>query len=112
MPERTAPPTFENTVVALERSGQLLKRVEMVFNNLNASNTNDALQALEASMSPRLSAQSDTIRMDPALFARVDAVYQARAGLGLDPESLMLLTRTWEDFVRSGALNRYLSATP
>ncbi len=98
-----AAPTFDNTVVALERSGRLLTRVSKVFFNLNASNTDDEMEKIEAEMAPRLAAHQDAILMNPALFARVDAVYQRRAGLGLDPESLQLLERYEKMFVRAGA---------
>lgn len=98
-----APPTFDNTIVALERSGQRLSRVAMVFFNLNASNTNDELQKIETELAPKLAAHEDSILLDPDLFARVDAVYQARDTLGLDAESLQLVARTHLDFVRAGA---------
>lgn len=98
-----APPTFDNTIVALERSGQLLSRVAMVFFNLNASNTNDELQKIDTEQAPKLAAHQDAIQLDPDLFARVDAVYQARDTLGLDAESMQLLSRTHLDFVRAGA---------
>ncbi len=98
-----AAPTFENTIVALERTGRLLTRVEKTFYNLNASNTDDAMQKVEAEMAPKLSAHSDAIMMDPALFARVDAVWQKRDSLGLDSESRQLLERYHKNFLRAGA---------
>jgi peptidyl-dipeptidase Dcp len=98
-----APPTFDNTIVALERSGQSLTRVAMTFNNLNASKTDDALQALDEALAPKLSAHRDAILHDPDLFARVDAVFQSKDSLGLAPEALQLLTRTHLEFVRAGA---------
>jgi peptidyl-dipeptidase Dcp len=98
-----APPTFENTLVAMERSGALLDRVSSVFFNLNSSNTNDALQALEVELAPKLSAHADAILLDPALFARVDAVWKQRDTLGLDPESRQLLERHHTQFTRAGA---------
>ena len=98
-----APPTFDNTVVALERSGALLGRVSRVFLNLTASNTNDALSALEQSIAPRLAAHSDAIQLDPALFARVDGLHTQIDSLKLDAESRQLLERTWHGFVRAGA---------
>jgi peptidyl-dipeptidase Dcp len=103
-----APATFKNTLVALERSGQLLKRVDDVFSNLNGANTNPVLQQIEREMAPRLSAQRDTIRLNPALFARIRTVHDQRDQLGLDAESMRLLERYYQDFVRTGAL---LSAT-
>src|SRR5262249_9415084 len=98
-----APPTFENTIVALERSGRQLARVADVFSNLNACNTDAEMQAIDTEMSPRLTAHHDAIFLDPALWARVDALYQKRATLHLDPESLQLLSRYHSDFVRAGA---------
>ena len=97
------PPTFENTVVALERTGQLLDRVNTVFSNLNASNTNPEMDRIDTDMTPKLTAHEDAILLDAALFARVDALYQRRASLELDPESLQLLERYHVMFVRAGA---------
>jgi peptidyl-dipeptidase Dcp len=99
----TAPADFHNTVVALERSGQLLGRVSNVFFNLNASNTDPRMQQIDSRIAPRLQAHEDAIFLDPALFARLDAVYGRRAGLKLDPESLQLLERYHVDFIRAGA---------
>lgn len=98
-----APPDFDNVVLALERSGRLLARVDAVFSNLASSATNPALQAIELEMAPRLSAHWSAISMHPVLFARLDAVYQARDRLGLDSESLKVLERYHLDFVRAGA---------
>src|SRR3569833_2814441 len=98
-----APADFENTVVALERSGLMLNRVSSVFFNLNASNTDAEMDAIESEVAPKLQAHEDAIYLDPALFARVDAVYQRRAGLNLDAESLQLLNRYYIEFVRAGA---------
>jgi peptidyl-dipeptidase Dcp len=97
------PPTFENTVVALERSGQLRARVESVFSNLNSCNTDPQMQRIDTEMAPKLAAQNDAIFLDAALWARVDALYRQRASLHLDPESLQLLTRYHTLFVRAGA---------
>ena len=96
-------PTFENTLVALERSGQLLGRVQRLFFNLVGAHGNDALRAVEKEMAPKLAAHSDAIRLNPALFARVDRLHARLDELGLDPESRRLLDRTHRDFVRSGA---------
>jgi len=98
-----AAPTFENTLVALEKSGRLLDRVSKVFFNLSGANTDPEMQKIEAQMAPRLAAHRDAILLDPALFARVDALYQKRAQLGLDAESLQLLQRYETVFVRAGA---------
>ncbi len=97
------PPSFDNTVLALEKSGKLLTRLEGVFGNLTSAATNEALQAIELEMAPRLSAHWSAILMHPVLFARLDALYQKRAGLGLDAESLRVLERYHLDFVRAGA---------
>src|SRR6201996_2862982 len=101
--ENPAAPGFDNVVVALEKSGQLLIRVEGVFHNLASSATSEALQAIELEMAPRLSAHWSAISMHPVLFARLDALYQQRAALGLDAESLRVLERYHLDFVRAGA---------
>jgi peptidyl-dipeptidase Dcp len=98
-----APATFENTIVALEKSGQLRTRVEIVFSNLNSCNTDDEMQKIDTEMSPRLTAQDDAILLDPALWARVDGLYQKRGTLHLNPESLQLLSRYHTLFVRAGA---------
>jgi len=98
-----APPTFENTFVALEKSGRLLRRVQIVFRSLSAANTDPAMQKIEAQMAPRLSAHRDEILLDPALFTRVDALHRKRAQLGLDPESNQLIERYEVEFVRAGA---------
>ena len=99
-PER---PTFENTIVALEKSGQLLGRVSSVFHNLNACNTDDEMQRIDSEMAPKLSAENDAIYLNSALFARIKALYDQRSNLGLDAESLFLLERYHRDFVRAGA---------
>jgi len=96
-------PTFENTIVALERTGELLTRVATVFANLSGCNTNPEMQKLQRVMAPRIAAHTDAIRLNPALFARIDALYAARDTLGLDPESKRLLWRYNKDFVRAGA---------
>ena len=100
----TAAPTFENTLVALERSGRLLSRVSRVFYNLNSANTSDALQKIEEEMAPRLTAHSDSISMDPGLFARIKKLYDSRKKLALDPVQAQLLERYYKGFARSGAL--------
>ena len=98
-----APPSFENVVVALEKSGRLLTRVDSVFGNLASSATDEDLQAIELEMAPRLSAHWSAISMHPVLFARLDTVYQQRETLGLDAEALRVLERYHLDFVRAGA---------
>jgi peptidyl-dipeptidase Dcp len=97
------PATFDNTIVALDRSGQALQRVGFIFDELNSNNTNDEMQKIDTEMAPKRSAHRDAIYLDPALWKRVDAVYQKRASLKLDPESLQLLMRWHARFVRAGA---------
>jgi peptidyl-dipeptidase Dcp len=98
-----APPTFENTYVALEKTGTLLYRVMAVFNGVSGANTNDTLQKLQETEAPKLAAHQDAIYLDGKLFARVDAVYNERAKLKLDPESLRLVEVVHANFVRAGA---------
>ena len=97
------PPTFDNTVVAMERTGQLLQRVNATFSSLHTANTNDKLDAIDRAMSPRLAAHNDAIFLNARLFQRVRKLYDARASLNLNPESAYLLDRYHEDFVRAGA---------
>jgi peptidyl-dipeptidase Dcp len=97
------PATFENTIVALERSGRLLDRVDTVFSNLSSCNTDDEMQKVDTEMAPKLAAHQDAIFLNAALWGRIDALYARRASLGLDPESLQLLTRYHTQFVRAGA---------
>ena len=96
-------PTFENTVVALERTGRLLDRAETTFSNLNSCNTNPAMQKIETEMAPKLAAHRDAIHLNGKLFARIKELYDNRDNLGLDPESAYLLERYYKDFVRAGA---------
>jgi len=96
-------PTFENTVVALERTGRSLDRAERTFSNLNACNTNPGLQKIDKEMAPKLSAHRDAIHLNGKLFARIQQLYDNRDTLGLDSESAYLLERYYKDFVRAGA---------
>ena len=97
-------PTFENTIVALETSGQMLNRVATVFFALTGANTNDTLDAVQAEMGPKLSQHSDAIVLDPVLFERVKAVYDNRAAMSMTPEDAKLLEETYEQMVHAGAL--------
>ena len=97
------PATFENTIVAMERAGQTLNRVNSIFSNLAGANTNPAIQEVETHVSPKLAEHQDAIFLNPTLFARVQAVYDQRDKLGLDAESKYLLERYEKDFVRAGA---------
>ena len=96
-------PTFENTLVALERSGRVLERVSQVFFNLNSADTNDTLDAIRSEMAPKLSAHSDRILLNGALFERVRALHERRGELDLDDESRRLVEEYYTDFVRAGA---------
>jgi len=98
-----SPPTFENTLVAMERSGQLLDRVNAIFNGLTSTNTNPALQKIQEEVAPRLAAHQDAIFLNARLFARVEAVFRQRDTLTLDPESRHLLEFYHQRFVRAGA---------
>src|SRR5712671_3205992 len=97
-------PDFANTVEALERSGALLRRVGRVFNNLTSSATNPALDRIDRDYAPKLAAHRIKIMLDPALFARIDALWRSRDTLGLAPDQRRLLERHHLNFVRSGAL--------
>ncbi len=96
-------PTFDNTILAMERSGRLLERAQTIFSNLASANTDPKLQDLERAMAPRFAAHDDEVQLDPRLFARIDALYAQRDSLGLDAESARLLWRYHQDFVRAGA---------
>ena len=98
-----AEPTFENTIVAMERGAQTLQRVATIFYGLVGTHGTDELQAINKTISPKLAAHQDKLYLNAAAFARVDALYQKRASLGLDAESLRLLERYHTDFVRAGA---------
>ncbi|WP_416172292.1 M3 family metallopeptidase [Actimicrobium sp. CCC2.4] len=101
--DNPAAPTFDNTIVAMERSGRLLHRVSEVFFNLSGTNTNAVMQALERDLAPKLSAHRDAIQLDGKLYARIDKLYGQRTTLALDAQSLRLLERIHTDFVRAGA---------
>lgn len=96
-------PTFENTILALEHAGGLLTRVSYVFSNLSSSTTNDTLKALDTELAPKLAAHNDDITLNERLFERVKAVWDQRDDLGLNDEQLMLLERSYKNFVRNGA---------
>lgn len=97
-------PTFENTIVALEKSGRMLGRVARVFYALTGANTTDRLDEIDTEISPKLSAHQDSITLNPELFARVEAVYDARDSLGLSVEEGRLLEETYKRMVHAGAL--------
>ena len=99
-----APPTFENTIEALEYSGQALDRLSSIFFNLNSAETNDEIQRIAQEVSPLLTAFSNDISLNAELFARVKIVFDNREKLGLDPEQSMLLEKKYKGFARNGAL--------
>lgn len=98
-----APPSFRNTIVALEMAGRLLDWVASTFDNVNSANTDDALQHVDDVESPRLAALADSIHLNHRLFVRVRRLFDQRDQLGLDPESKQLLTIDYQQFVRAGA---------
>jgi len=95
--------TFENTIVALEKSGQMLMRTLLVFFNKSSSDTSDALDAIEEEMAPKLAAHQDAINLNPALFKRIKDLYDARESLGLNNEDAWLLERYYKDLIHAGA---------
>jgi peptidyl-dipeptidase Dcp len=98
-----APPTFANTIEAMENAGELLAKVSPVFSNMQSSNTNEQLQAVNREVAPLLTALRDDIRLNPALFARVKTLWQARGSLALTPVQARLLDEQYKSFVRGGA---------
>lgn len=96
-------PTFANTIVALEKSGQLLDRVMIAFSAITSANTNPRLQDLQTIEAPKLAAHEDFIFLNPNLFHRISAIHQQRASLQLDAESLRLVDRYYDRFVHAGA---------
>ena len=98
-----APATFENTIVALEKTGQVLGRAATVFFNLTGADTNDTREKLQADYAARLSAHGDAISLNPKLFARIKSLHDRRRSLGLNAEGVRLIERYYTDFVRAGA---------
>jgi len=98
-----AAPDFENTIVALDRSGDLLAGVSGVFYNLTSANTNDELQSIAKEISPVLTGHYDNILLNAGLFKRIKAVYEQRDNLNLDTEQAMLLEKTYKQFARGGS---------
>jgi len=101
--DNPAPPTFDNTLVAMERQGQMLSRAQLAFGQVNEANTNPTLQKTQAAIGPKLAAYNDAIFLDAKLFARVKTLYDARASLNLNQEQSMLLEEYYKRFVRAGA---------
>ena len=98
-----APPTFDNTVVAMERSGLLLERASLAFNAVNGANTNDTLQATDTKTAPLLAAHNDFIYLNPKLYQRFKQLHDRQAGLNLNPEQAKLLDVYYKQFVHAGA---------
>ncbi|CAH2403938.1 Peptidase M3 [Mesorhizobium ventifaucium] len=103
MAGNTETPTIENTLAALELGGEALDHVSSIFWCRAGAHTNEAIQALERDISPRMSRHFSAISMNERLFARIDDLYQRRDALKLDAETLRVLEKTWKNFVRSGA---------
>lgn len=101
--KNTKKPTFENTIVALERSGDILNNVSMIFFNLLASTTSPEMDAIAERVQPKLVEYSNDISLNPELFKKVKAVYDKRSKLSLDKEDARLLEKTYKNFVRGGA---------
>ena len=95
--------TFENTIVALEKSGQMLMRMLLVFFNKSSSDTSDALDAIEEEIAPKLAAHQDAINLNPVLFARIKSLYDNRESIGLNGEDSWLLERYYKDLIHAGA---------
>jgi peptidyl-dipeptidase Dcp len=96
-------PTFDNTIVAMEKSGRMLDRVSQTFFDVRAANTNDALDKVQSRVAPLLAAHNDAIVLDPRLFARVKALYDRRDTLHLDAEAAQVLKLYYNQFVHAGA---------
>ena len=101
--ENLDPPTFENTLVALEKTGQLFNRVNLVFNAVTGANLSPELEKLQEIEAPKLAAHKDSIFLDSKLFQRIEAIYKQRESLKLDAESLRLVEYYYEEFVHAGA---------
>ena len=101
--ENIEPPTFENTILAMEKSGAVLDRVATVFYALTSAHTNDDMEKIRADMAPKLSAHSDKILLNKSLFEKISNLYNERNNLDIDPEGIRLIEKYYVDFIRSGA---------
>lgn len=101
--KNTEEPTFDNTIIAYEKSGKLLSKVSTVFGNLNSAHTNDDLKALAVELAPISSAHRDNIALNDTLFNRVKSVWENKDSFGLNEEQTILLDDIYKGFVRSGA---------
>ena len=96
-------PTFENTVAAYDRAGELLGRVNAAFYTKNSADTDEELQALAREITPELTSHRNEIQLNPVLFERISTLYQKRSELNLDPQQMRTLEKYYDDFVRGGA---------
>jgi peptidyl-dipeptidase Dcp len=101
--DNTAAPSFDNTIVAMEKQGQMLERAQAAFGQVAQANTNPALQEVQKALGPKLAAYNDTIFLDPKLWARVKALHDKQQSLKLTGEQAMLLDSYYKQFVRAGA---------
>ncbi|RYD19985.1 MAG: dipeptidyl carboxypeptidase II, partial [Lysobacteraceae bacterium] len=101
--DNPAAPTFDNTIVAMERQGQMLARAQAAFGQVAQANTNPTIQAVQSAMAPKLAGYNDAIYLDPKLFARVKMLFDRKASLKLDAEQAFLLDDYYKTFVRAGA---------
>lgn len=99
----SAAPTFENTIVAMEKSGELLTRTSRIFFNLNGTDSNETRRAIQSEMAPKLAAHGDNINLNATLFARIETIYNQRATLNLTGEETRLVEVIYKGFVRAGA---------
>jgi len=95
--------TFENTLLALEKSGAMLHRMLVVFYNKSSADTNETINSIESEIAPKLAAHEDAIKLNPKLFQRIQDLFEKRTNLGLDSESTYLIERYYRDFVHAGA---------
>jgi len=101
--DNSAPPTFANTIEALDKTGELLDKVSGVFSNLAGAETNETIEGVSRKVAPMMAALRDDRLMNPKLFARVKAVWEKRNSSGLDAEQIRLVDETYKEFVRGGA---------
>ena len=95
--------TFENTIVQMERSGQMLGRVARVFFNKSSSDTNPNLEKIQGEIAPKLTSHTDSITLNPALFARIKFLHESQGSLNLNEEDAWLLHKYYNDFIHAGA---------
>ncbi len=101
--KNTETPTFENTILALDKSGDLLGKVSSVFFSLNSAETNPAMQKISRTITPMMTKHRDNINLNEALFERIKVVYDSRENLDLDDQQLRVVEKYYDDFIRNGA---------